>query len=135
MSGCGCLSVAASVIMAGCLRSGYFKPRAELLSSSHGCSGLWECGVAVPVRITRGQPVSDLSCCSLWQEQEPAECGLSGNNPSGLEHRDTMREKTAALAFFLRVLSVMEYPCAGLNLATGSCSWQLRFLLNHKGFL
>lgn len=56
--------------------------------------------MVVPVRITRGQPVSDLCCCSLWQEQKPAECGLSRNNPSGLEHRDIMGEKTAALAFF-----------------------------------
>lgn len=91
--------------------------------------------MAVPVRITRGQPVSDLCCCSLCQEQKPAECGLSRNNPSGLKHRDTMGEKTAALAFFLRVLSVMVYQCAGLSLATGSCSWQFGFLLNYEGFL
>lgn len=91
--------------------------------------------MAVSVRITRGQPVSDLCCCSLWQEQKPAECRVNRNNLSGLELRDMVGEKTAALAFFLRVLSVVVYQCAGLSLATGSCSWQLGFLLNHKGFL
>lgn len=58
--------------------------------------------MAVSVRITRGQPVSDLCCCSLWQEQKPAECRVNRNNLSGLELRDMVGEKTAALAFFFK---------------------------------
>lgn len=83
--------------------------------------------MAVPVRITRGQPVSDLCCCCLWQEQKPAECGLSRNNPSGLKHRDTMAEKTAALAFFKGVISHWYISVHG-------SAWPLALALGSWGF-
>lgn len=66
-------------------------------------SGLfWALGVCRGTPCQDNEGIATLSPLLLQfvAGAEAAECGLSQNNPSGVEHRDMMGEKTAALAFF-----------------------------------
>lgn len=70
--------------------------------------------------------MSDLCCCTLWQEQKPAECGWSGNNPSRLEHKEAMGRKAAAQALVEGVTSLVQVSSLSLPLVLGQFGFDAR---------
>lgn len=70
--------------------------------------------------------MSDLCCCTLWQEQKPAKCGWSGNNPGRLEHKEAMGRKAAAQALLEGVLSLFQVSSLPLLLVLGQFGFDAR---------